>query len=123
MSKHAASPASPASPASLIAWLDQRERQLRALLDAHPREDGGEHEVTDLKDGAVEEARADVEGAEMALHLAELHQIEAARARLAAGTYGACSDCGEPIAAARLQAQPAASRCTACQTAAEPHRR
>jgi RNA polymerase-binding transcription factor DksA len=34
---------------------------------------------------------------------------------LARGDYGVCEDCGEPIGAARLQAQPAALRCAACQ--------
>jgi DnaK suppressor protein len=38
-------------------------------------------------------------------HLAE---IDAARARVDAGTYGVCEVCGTPIARARLEARPVA---------------
>lgn len=40
-----------------------------------------------------------------------LAEVRAARARLAAGTYGTCELCGEPIPAARLEARPWAARC------------
>jgi RNA polymerase-binding protein DksA len=45
----------------------------------------------------------------------ELLRIAAVRERLASGVFGICVDCGEPIGAARLQAQPTAVRCTDCQ--------
>jgi RNA polymerase-binding transcription factor DksA len=38
-----------------------------------------------------------------------------ALARIAEGSYGTCSDCGEPIGGPRLNAQPTAERCIACQ--------
>jgi len=44
-------------------------------------------------------------------HLAE---VEAALARLDAGEYGTCERCGQPIAAARLEARPTARRCVRC---------
>lgn len=44
-------------------------------------------------------------------HLAE---VEAALARLEAGTYGVCERCGEPICEARLDALPAARTCIGC---------
>ncbi len=47
--------------------------------------------------------------------MAELTAIDAALARLRAGTYGECTDCGTHIAPARLQASPEASRCIHCQ--------
>jgi DnaK suppressor protein len=47
--------------------------------------------------------------------LAELAAIDAALARLQAGTYGECTDCGVTIAPARLQATPEAPRCIHCQ--------
>jgi hypothetical protein len=51
-------------------WLDERERQLQALVaGGQPRESAGP-EVTDLKDGAADEAEAEVDDAELALHLA-----------------------------------------------------
>lgn len=46
---------------------------------------------------------------------AELRQVEAALARIEAGTYGLCIDCGMDIPPARLQAAPEAPRCIACQ--------
>jgi RNA polymerase-binding transcription factor len=45
---------------------------------------------------------------------ARLDDIEAARARLAAGGYGVCERCGQPIATARLDARPIARTCIAC---------
>ena len=41
-------------------------------------------------------------------------EIEAARVRLEAGTYGLCERCSEPIAAARLEARPVARFCIGC---------
>lgn len=45
---------------------------------------------------------------------AELRALDAAAERLAAGSYGTCARCGGPIAAARLDALPAATRCIRC---------
>lgn len=42
---------------------------------------------------------------------AHLEQVEAAVARVAAGTYGRCVVCGEPIPAERLEARPSARTC------------
>jgi DnaK suppressor protein len=41
--------------------------------------------------------------------------IDAALARLDAGTYGSCTACGRPIGAERLEALPAAAQCIDCQ--------
>lgn len=50
----------------------------------------------------------------LAAERVRLGEVDAALARLAAGTHGVCVDCGQPIPAARLEARPAASRCVAC---------
>ena len=50
---------------------------------------------------------------------AELDAIDAALARIEAGSYGLCTDCGATIPAARLQASPEAWRCIPCQEKAE----
>ena len=52
-----------------------------------------------------------------------LNAIAAALARIDAGTYGECADCGQDIAAARLQATPEVARCVHCQEAVEAHHR
>jgi RNA polymerase-binding protein DksA len=42
-------------------------------------------------------------------------QVSEALARIEAGEYGRCADCGQAIPAARLQALPFALRCLSCQ--------
>jgi DnaK suppressor protein len=44
-----------------------------------------------------------------------LAEIEAALARLAAGRFGWCQQCGTAITAARLAERPQARRCPACE--------
>ncbi|GAA4907464.1 TraR/DksA family transcriptional regulator [Actinomycetospora succinea] len=44
----------------------------------------------------------------------DVAEIDAARARVDAGTYGVCERCGRPIAAERLEARPAARTCVTC---------
>lgn len=48
--------------------------------------------------------------------LQDARDIIAARRRIAAGSYGDCIDCDEPIAYARLEAYPTAKRCISCQS-------
>jgi DnaK suppressor protein len=74
------------------------------------------HVVLDRKDQADLLIQANIDDAEFSRDLTELAQIEAALRRLDTGGFGLCADCAEPIAAQRLQAQPWASRCLACQT-------
>lgn len=50
---------------------------------------------------------------------AELADVERALRRLDDGAYGICDACHEPIADARLEAQPAARFCMAHQVQAE----
>ena len=55
-----------------------------------------------------------------------LMRTERALAKLDEGTYGTCDVCGEPIAAARLEALPDSVMCMACaaaQRSARPPRR
>ncbi|MDD7937976.1 TraR/DksA C4-type zinc finger protein [Actinomycetospora lutea] len=44
----------------------------------------------------------------------DLTEIDAALARVDAGTYGVCERCGRPIAPERLEARPAARTCVSC---------
>ena len=48
-----------------------------------------------------------------------LRNVELALQRIDDGSYGACLECGEAIAEARLQAQPWAGLCIDCQSARE----
>lgn len=49
----------------------------------------------------------------------DLKLIEKALADIAAGRYGVCVECEEPIAPRRLKALPFATRCVECQAATE----
>jgi RNA polymerase-binding protein DksA len=67
-----------------------------------------------------EEQAGDLEGQEQlerleASALKELGAIDAALGRIAAGTYGICVKCGEPIARKRLEAVPTATTCVVCK--------
>lgn len=48
----------------------------------------------------------------------QLAEVEAARARLANGTYGTCERCGEAIGEGRLEARPIARTCIRCAASA-----
>jgi DnaK suppressor protein len=49
----------------------------------------------------------------------QLREIRAALARMNAGTYGRCSNCGEEIGRRRLTANPSAELCLRCQNRAD----
>ncbi len=48
--------------------------------------------------------------------LAAVEEIDAALAKIADGSYGACERCGEPVPKARLKALPYARLCVACKS-------
>lgn len=52
-------------------------------------------------------------------HEAMLNEVERALARMAAGTYGICERCHNPIDFARLKAKPHATLCMTCQRVVE----
>jgi DnaK suppressor protein len=58
---------------------------------------------------------------ELDLHLsaqaqAAIEEIDAALAKIAAGTYGFCESCGNPVPRARLEALPHARLCVSCKS-------
>lgn len=69
----------------------------------------------DAGDTSVADLLSDVAFAEVARDAAEVRDISAAEARITAGTYGTCIDCGLPIGKKRLEAYPTAKRCIADQ--------
>jgi DnaK suppressor protein len=44
-----------------------------------------------------------------------LKKVEDALARIEDGTFGDCSECGEPIETRRLEARPTATHCVSCK--------
>ena len=75
--------------------------------------------MTDRSREAEYERLDRAEGAEVDRLIAEIASAESALKKLAEGTYGFCEDCAQAIAAGRLQAQPTARRCRACQEISE----
>jgi DnaK suppressor protein len=116
-------PTNPIPLATYRYMLTHRLRELRAEVQAaeqaHLPSDGAHNGITDRKEEADSQRTATIDQAQEARDLAELRQVEEALQRLSSGRYGACRECGESIAQARLLAQPAAERCAACQTAFE----
>ncbi len=85
----------------------ERVRQDRFEDLAGPAPDRGDESVATLI--------ADLDRADLGRDLAELRGLEAARERLAEGSYGRCASCGADIGFERLRANPAAVRCVGCQ--------
>jgi RNA polymerase-binding protein DksA len=100
----------------------ERERvaaEMQALRDdlSHSIEDLIDEDGNDshLADSATETLDREMEQSleDNAEHL--LASIDAALARIDAGTYGRCERCGEAIAEERLEALPYATRCIECK--------
>lgn len=71
--------------------------------------------AADRLDEALAEVAQSTDYAIVRQNIADVRDIVAARKRLAAGTYGVCTDCGAEIAYERLLAYPTAKRCIRCQ--------
>ena len=74
---------------------------------------------SDIDDEAVERENDEVLDGLDSLERRELGKIELAMRRVDSGCFGICDDCGEDIDPLKLEAQPAAGRCTACAKALE----
>jgi DnaK suppressor protein len=88
--------------AELTERSEEIEDNLRGPLDADSSE-----QAVDLADDEALEGVEDVLRSEAA-------QVRLALTRIDNGTYGTCAQCGEPIARARLEAQPTATTCIQC---------
>ena len=80
-----------------------------------PRVTGFMNQLAATEDWVLADILTDLDIATVTRDVAELSEVEAALNRIADGSYGTCSDCGEPIGLPRLNAQPTADRCIACQ--------
>jgi RNA polymerase-binding protein DksA len=86
---------------------DQRDNQ--QLIELMGREPG------DSGDVSLADAVADLNILRADRQIHELRDIDGAFARMKAGEFGLCVECGADIPAQRLLAYPAAKRCMACQ--------
>jgi RNA polymerase-binding transcription factor DksA len=75
--------------------------------DTQVEDQGGGVTDDPVTDGGVTDA--DIDAVDVLLN-----EVEQSLARLDAGTYGRCEECGEPIDDARLAEFPTARRCGTC---------
>jgi DnaK suppressor protein len=101
--------------------LSNRRTALRAEIQRElaksddPRVTGFMNHLAETEAWVLADILADLDIATVTRDVAELSEVEAALVRMDDGSYGTCSDCGEPIGWPRLNAQPTADRCIACQ--------
>ncbi len=89
-------------------------------------EDGANQDMAD-EDGFGEGDTLNVERDRLLVVASEakerVAEIDAALARVDAGTYGTCEACGKPIPEARLEVVPEATLCVNCKTGASLRRK
>ncbi len=96
----------------------QRGQLLRQVREKLASAEGGagfagQSKLSDAD--ALEDETAELDLTLLIRENQELQDIQAALARIADGSYGSCTDCGEEISRARLKAYPTAKRCLPCQ--------
>jgi len=107
---------SDATTAEVRAQLEQERDELRHRLTELGFADGGtglDYDANFADSSQVTAERGEAEA--LATTLREtLTEVEHALAKLGAGAYGTCENCGKPIPEARLEAMPAARFCMDC---------
>ena len=110
---------------SLKRQLSDRVAALRDEIAAALRRSGSPEAIglanhlDEIDDEAVADLESSIEVAEIERDLRELRGAEKALQRLHTPEYGVCTDCGADIPYSRMNAEPSATRCIACQTKAE----
>ncbi len=100
---------------TIEADLLKRKLELEQKLTEMSKEQFSDGQVQDPGDQAL---TATMESLRMSLQDAEVEEyrgIAKALERIKEGSYGICSDCGNPISEKRLQSFPGTMRCLACQ--------
>jgi RNA polymerase-binding transcription factor DksA len=111
-------------PSVARARLEQLLTELEASAAVLQRSDARDHgELSSLDqhpaDSATFLADTDREEASLEVLLGQRERVIEALARLEAGSYGRCLDCGRELPDERLEARPEAARCVDCQQRVE----
>lgn len=96
-----------------------RKQELEEAMSLLYKEKVSDDQVQDTGDQALSSSLEEIK---ISLHnneLDEYQMIMKALEMIDAGTYGVCSECGNPISERRLLLFPNATRCLACQEALE----
>ena len=110
-----------ADTSALKSKLLSRQSELSELLNNYVTDHEGRQtidsfiEVADIGEKSVDDFLKELDISVITQEVKELQAINAALRRMDAGDYGKCTGCGEKIAAARLEINPAAERCIECQ--------
>jgi len=132
--KRSAAPAPPAAaepagpPPTAQEYAEIRQSLLERMTELRAEHDRAMADINDLQRDRVGDMAGDDQAdtgtktfeREQEISLAKgildrLSQVEHALDRLAAGTYGRCERCGNPIPQARLEAFPSVTLCVACK--------
>jgi DnaK suppressor protein len=111
--------------ADLRLMLEDRRREILSEVQGKirdQREDstwGRANEVLDAGESSEVDIQEDIEFALIQMKAETLTKINEALARLEAGSYGNCSDCGGEVSEKRLRALPFAVRCKECEESRE----
>jgi RNA polymerase-binding transcription factor DksA len=99
--------------ARAVSWLATEQARFAELLDDSYVNTDEEHDI----EGASLQFERETLRATLREAEARVGEIDAALARVDAGTYGVCEVCGAPIPPERLEARPAAATCVRCASA------
>jgi DnaK suppressor protein len=111
--------------AELRRILEERRREMVSEVKGKIRDVRAEgagtpvNGVLDAAESSDADIQEDIELALIQMKAETLSKIDEALARLEAGTFGFCTECGEEISERRLRALPFALRCKDCEEARE----
>lgn len=103
------------------ALIEERKHLVHQLDELGAAESGDLRSDLDFGDsfadaGSVTAERTEVLGLVDSIK-SQLDDVDAALARIEAGEYGKCANCGKDIPKARLEARPSSILCIDCKTA------
>ncbi len=104
---------------SVLAALENEEARIRKTVVGDSKDFDELQSEWQERDSPAERNLREVEWNQYSALQKELSEIEAAKTRLANGSYGWCEDCGELIPEKRLKLLPAVRRCIECQARSE----
>jgi DnaK suppressor protein len=101
--------------AAIKKQLLERKKELEDQLEHLYKDKITDDQVQDPGDAAIASTMENLRNSLQETERDEYVRIVKALKMIDEGTYGICSDCGQPISEKRLKSYPNASRCLVCQ--------